>query len=138
MGYLGHQNIKMLIKILKGINLIKVPKVKDPYKPYTITKGKAGEYTSHIYPSKRLLDLVHSDITRPFNRGRRGGKYFITFLDDYNKRLEIEVLESKSNTYAAYLHYIARNERGNIKIRRFRTNYSGEYSDYNFDNLQAN
>ena len=138
MGYLGHQNVKMLTKMSKGINLIKVSKVKDSYKLYTIAKGKAGEYTSYICPGKRLLDLVHSDITGPFDCGRREGKYFITFLNDYNKYLEVEVLESKSDVYAAYLYYTARNERGDIKIRRFRTNYSGEYLDYNFDNLRAN
>ena len=113
-------------------------KVKDPYKLCTIAKGKAGEHIFYIYPGKRLLDLVHSNITGPFDRGRRGGKYFITFLDDYDKRLKVEVLESKSDIYAAYLRYTARNERGDIKIRRFRTDYSGEYLDYNFDNLQAN
>ena len=122
----------------KGINLTKVPKVKNPCELYTITKGKAGEHISYIRPSKRLLDLVHSDITGPFNRGRRRGKYFITFLNNYNKRLEVEVLESKSNTYAAYLRYTTRNKRGDIKIRCFKTDYNSEYSDYNFDNLRAN
>ena len=138
MGHLGHQNVKLLTKISKGINLTKVPKLKDPYEPYTIAKGKAGEHKSHIRPRKYLLDLVHSDITGPFDRGCGGGKYFITFLDDYDKRSEVEVLESKSDAYAAYLRYAAQNERGDIKIRCFRTNYSGEYSNYNFDNLRAN
>ena len=125
----------MLIKILKGINFIKVSKVKDPYKLYIITKGKAGEYIFYIYSSKRLLDLVYSNIIGLFNRSRRGGKYFIIFLDDYNKRLEVEILESKNNIYATYLHYIARNERGDIKICYFRTNYNSKYLDYNFNNL---
>ena len=95
------------MKISKGINLIKVLKVKDPYKLCTIAKGKAGEYISYIYSSKRLLDLVHFNITGPFNRGRRRDKYFITFLNNYNKCLEIKVLESKSDAYAAYLYYAA-------------------------------
>ena len=128
----------MLIKILKGINLIKVFKIKDPYKLYTIAKGKASKYISYIYSSKRLLDLVYSNIIEPFNRSRREGKYFITFLDNYNKRLEIKILESKSNIYTAYLYYTARNERSDIKIRCFRTNYSSKYLNYNFNNLQAN
>ena len=120
----------MLVKILKGIDLTKVPKAKDPYEPCMVVKGKAGKYKSHIRFGKCLLDLVYSNITRPFNYGCRGGKYFITFLDNYDKYLEVEILEVKSNAYAAYLHYTARNERGDIKIRRFRTNYSGEYSNY--------
>ena len=85
-------------------------KVKDLYKLYIITKSKASEYKSYIYFSKYLLDLVYSNIIEPFNYSYRRGKYFIIFLDNYNKRLKIEVLESKNNIYRAYLYYIAWNK----------------------------
>ena len=126
------------MKILKGINFIKVPKVKDPYELYIVTKGKASEYKSYIYFKKYLLDLVHSNIIRPFNYSYKGEKYFITFLNNYNKRLEMEILESKSNIYSTYQRFIARNKRGDIKIRHLKINYSGEYSNYNFNNFRAN
>ena len=95
---------------MKGINFAKVPKPKDPYKLYTITKGRANKYKFYIYFKKHLLDLVYFNINRPFNYNYRGGKYFITFLDNYNKRLEVEVLESKNNIYIIYLYYIAQNK----------------------------
>ena len=79
-----------------------MPKVKDSYKLYIVTKGKAGEYKSYIYPRKCLLNLVHSNIIGPFNYNYRGEKYFITFLNNYNKCLEVEILESKSNIYNIY------------------------------------
>ena len=79
-----------------------MPKVKDLYKPYIVIKGKAGEYKSYIYFRKCLLDLVYSNIIGPFNYNYRGGKYFITFLNNYNKYLEVEILESKSNIYNIY------------------------------------
>ena len=120
----------MFTKISKSIDLIKVPKAKNLYKPYTVIKGKSNEYKSHIYPKKHPLDLVYSDIIGPFDRGRKGGKYFIIFLDDYNKRLEVEILEVKSNIYIAYLYYTAQNEWDDIKIHRFKTNYSNKYSNY--------
>ena len=82
-------------------------KVKNLYKLYIITKGKAGKYKSYIYFSKHPLDLIYSNIIKLFNYSYRGGKYFITFLDNYNKYLKIEVLESKNNIYKAYLYYIA-------------------------------
>ena len=77
-------------------------KVKDPYKLYIVTKGKAGEYKSYIRPRKYLLDLVHSNIIGPFDYDYERGKYFITFLNNYNKCLEVEILESKSDVYSAY------------------------------------
>ena len=88
--------------MLKGINLIKVPKAKDSCELCMVAKGKAGEYKSYICLKKCLLDLVHSNIIGPFNCSYGGGKYFITFLDNYNKRLEVEILESKSDAYGAY------------------------------------
>ena len=118
------------MKILKDIDLTKVPKTKDPYKSYIVIKGKAGKYKSYIHPRKHLLDLVYSNIIGSFNYNYKRGKYFITFLDNYNKRLEIEILKAKSNIYTAYLYYITQNEWGNIKIHRFRINYSGKYSNY--------
>ena len=82
-------------------------KVKDPYKLYIVIKGKTSKYKSYIYSRKYLLDLVYSNIIRPFNYSYNRGKYFITFLDNYNKRFKIKILESKSNTYKTYLYYIA-------------------------------
>ena len=76
--------------------------IKDPYKLYIIIKGKASKYKSYIYPRKYLLNLIHSNIIKPFNYSYRESKYFITFLDNYNKYLEIKILESKSNIYIIY------------------------------------
>ena len=76
---------------MKGINLIKVFKIKDFYKLYTIIKDKASEYKSYIYFNKYFLDLVYFNIISPFNCDRKKGKYFIIFLDDYNKYLEIKI-----------------------------------------------
>ena len=81
-------------------------KIKDLYKLYIIIKGKASKYKSYIYFNKYSLDLVYSNIIKPFNYNYRGGKYFIIFLNNYNKRLEVEVLENKNNIYKAYLYYI--------------------------------
>ena len=84
-----------------------MPKVKDLYKLYIIIKDKASKYKSYIYSNKYSLDLIYSNIIKPFNYSYRGDKYFITFLDNYNKYLEIKILENKNNIYKAYLYYIA-------------------------------
>ena len=84
-----------------------MPKVKNFYKLYTITKSKANKYKFYIYFNKYPLNLIYSNIIEPFNYNYRGGKYFITFLNNYNKRLKVKILESKNNTYKAYLYYIA-------------------------------
>ena len=68
---------------------------------------KVSKYIFYIYFSKYLLYLVYFNIIKPFNYNYKGDKYFITFLDNYNKRLKIEVLKNKNNIYIIYLYYIA-------------------------------
>ena len=80
-------------------------KVKDFYKLYIIIKGKANKYKSYIYFKKYLLNLVYSNIIELFNYSYKGGKYFIIFLNNYNKRSKIKVLENKGNIYIIYLYY---------------------------------
>ena len=82
-----------------------MPKAKDFYKLYIVVKGKTSKYKSYIYFRKRLLNLVYSNIIGFFNYSYRGGKYFITFLDNYNKRFKVKVLKSKGDTYITYLYY---------------------------------
>ena len=50
------------MKILKGINFIKVFKIKNLYKLYIIIKNKVNKYKFYIYSKKYLLNLVYSNI----------------------------------------------------------------------------
>ena len=139
LGHLGHQNIKKLSKLSKGIDLIKEIISKEPYTPYAIKKGKNTPYKSQIRPARRECELIYSDIYGPITpRGYKGGRYFITFLDNQIKRSKVEIIEFKSNTFPAFKRYQTRSEHSNTKIRRFRTNYSREYKDYNFNVYRAN
>ena len=82
--------------------------------------------------------MIYSDICGPITpRGYNRGKYFITFLDDWTKRSEVEIIESKSDAFPAFKRYQARNEHGETRISRLRTDYGGEYEDYAFDVYRA-
>lgn len=138
MGHLGHQNIKKLAKLSKGMDLTKQIVNKEPCAPCAIKKACNAPHKSHIRPGRRELDLIHSDICGPITpRGYNGGKYFIAFTDDWDKRSEVEVIESKSEAFPAFKRYQARNQRGDITVRRLRTDYGGEYEDYDFDVYRA-
>ena len=93
--------------MLKGIDFIKILKIINLYKSCIVIKGKISKYKSYIRSRKYLLDLIYFNITRPFNYSCKGGKYFIIFLNNYNKYLEVKVLKKKSNIYIAFLYYIA-------------------------------
>ena len=91
---------------MKEINLIKILKIKNLYKLYIIIKNKTNKYKSYIYSKKYLLNLVYSNIIGPFNYNYKRKKYFIIFLNNYNKYFKIKVLENKNNIYIIYLYYI--------------------------------
>ena len=82
---------------MKEINLNKIFKVKNFYKLYIIIKDKTNKYKFYIYSRKYLLNLVYFNIIKSFNYSYKKGKYFITFLDNYNKCFKVKVLESKDN-----------------------------------------
>ena len=132
LGHLGHQNVKKLVKLSKGIDLTKTVVNKEPCEPCAVMTARNASHKSHIRPGKRPLDLVHSDLCGPITpRGYAGGKYFITFMDDWTKRSEIEIIESKDEAFPAFKRYQARNQ--DSKVKRLRTDYGGEYEDYAFD-----
>ena len=138
LGHLGHQNVKKLSKLSKGMDLTKEIVGKEPCAPCAIKKGKNAPHKSQIRPARRECELIHSDICGPITpRGHKGGRYFITFLDDWTKRSEVEIIESKSDAFPAFKRYQTRSEHGDTKIRRFRTDYGGEYEDYDFDVYRA-
>lgn len=138
MGHLGHQNIRKLAGLSKGMDLTKKVVGTEPCAPCAIKKAKNAPHKSHIRPGERSNDLIHSDICGPITpRGFGGGKYFITFLDDYDKRSEVEVIERKSDAFAAFKRFQLRNEHGDFTVRRLRSDYGGEYEDYGFDIYRA-
>lgn len=134
LGHLGHQNVKKLARLSKGMDLSKAVVNKEPCEPCAVKKSKRASHKAHIRPGKGPLDLIHSDICGPITpRGRHGGKFFITFMDDWDKRSEAEIIERKSEAWPAFKRFCARNETPYRKVRRLRTDYGGEYEDYGFD-----
>ena len=73
-------------------------------------KNKIIKYKFYIYSKKYLLNLVYSNIIKPFNYSYRRGKYSIIFLNNYNKYFKIKVLKNKNNIYIVYLYYIVQNK----------------------------
>ena len=76
-----------------------------------IKKMQQIKYTSRIRPGKRPMELIYSDIGQ-MKENSDGFKYFITFMDDYTKRFEVECIKHKSDAFPAFLRYLERNEYG--------------------------
>lgn len=55
-----------------------------------------------IKPSQFLLDLIHSDVSSSYLLNCLGAKYYVTFLDNYNKTSEVILLLSKDGVLSTF------------------------------------
>lgn len=101
LGYLSKPNVFWLVKIAKSIDLSK-SSPSDTCGPYTKTEIKVESHKAAIQLGKALLDLVYSNVYRLFPEGYDSAKYFIGFLDDWNKLFNIILLSRKSDILVAF------------------------------------
>ena len=100
-----------------------------------IKKIQQVKHISHIRPDRRSLDLIHSDIDI-IKEIKDGFRYFITFLDDFIKRFEVELLRFKDEAFSIFRRFLIRNKRNKFRCRRLRINWEDEYSDYVFNRFR--
>ena len=115
-----------------GIDLSKEISDKTPCLSCIVKKMSQVKHTSHIRPGRRPMELIHSDIG-VMKKTSRGTEFFVTFLDDYTKRSEVEVINSKDEAFPAFQRFLRRNEKGDCRCNRLRTDWGGEYSSHAFD-----
>ena len=54
-------------------------------------------------PSEGVLDLVHSDVWEPAPIEARGGaRYYVTFIDDFSRKVWIYFLKEKSEVFSKF------------------------------------
>ena len=98
-------------------------------------KGKATAlpYKSSNTKTFKPLELIHTDISGPYRvEGVSGDSwYFVTFIDDFTKYVEVNILEKKSQTPSLFLSFIRRAERHfsgkGYKVANVRSDHGGEY-----------
>lgn len=101
LGYLGKQNILCLTIMSEGIDSSK-PLTTDVCPPSSQAKMHVESHKDNIEPGLHLLDLIHSDVSSLYIQSCSGAKYYVTFLDDYDKTSEVILLSSKNGVLAAF------------------------------------
>ena len=77
-----------------------------------------------------MLDYVHSDVWVPSTTKSKGGvEYFVTFVDDYLRKVWIYFIKHKSEVFTKFKEWKAEVERKTgKKIKYLRTDNGGEYT----------
>ena len=93
-------------------------------------KGKQTrvKFGTTIHNTKGILDYVHSDVWGASRTPLLGGKhYFVTFVDDFSRRLWVYTMKTKYEVLRIFLKWKAMIEtQSGRKIKCLRTDNSGE------------
>ena len=131
---LGHMSERGL-KVLAERNLIPGLKTVDlPFCEHcVISKQHRLKFAKSTARSKHILDLIHSDVWESPEMSIGGAKYFVSFIDDYSRRLWVYPIKKKSDVYPVFKEFKAQVELETGKrIKCLRTDNGGEYTDGDF------
>ena len=95
-------------------------------------RTKMPKQTTHH--TSKPLELVHSDVCGPFRVNSLGGcRYFVTFIDDFSKRIWIYFIKNKSEVLSKFQHFVhlLKTMTGRT-VQALRTDNGGEYTSKDF------
>ena len=84
--------------------------------------------------AKGILDYIHSDVWGPAPTKSHGGaRYFVTFMDDYSRKIWVYFMQEKSEVFKKFKEWKAEveNQTGR-KIKYLRSDIGGEYRNNRF------
>ena len=86
-------------------------------------KQKRVNFGTAIHNTEGILDYIHTDVWGPTKMSSLGGKhYFVTFVDDFSRRVWVYTLKSKEEVFETFLVWkkMVENQTGRkIKVLRF-------------------
>lgn len=123
------------------VNFLLNIKSKTKIQCITCVKGKQAKkpFNNVGERANGLLDLIHSDVCGPMQVNSIGGsKYFVTFIDDYSRKVFIYAMKQKSEVFAKFDMFknLVENQL-NKKIKVLRTDNGTEYLNKNFKMCQS-
>ena len=85
--------------------------------------------------TKSILEVVYSDVCGPIQVESTGGnKYFVTFIDDFSRKLWTYLMKRKSEVFEIFRKFKSLVEKqSGYKIKTLRTDGGGEYVSSEFD-----
>lgn len=97
-------------------------------------KQKRTKFPKAIHNTKSIVDYVNSDIWRPAKVPTlRGARYFITFIDDWSRKVWIYLLKHKNQAFKCFKQWKALMENQTGKhVKVLKTDNGLEYLSEEF------
>lgn len=133
---MAHLNFGDLNKLTDCAEGVKAFKNKDSIICECCQKGKQSRlpFPTEGSRAKQPLELIHSDVCGPLEMKSLGGaRYFLTFTDDYTRKVFVYFLTNKSDVFIKFKEFKALVENQlNLKIKCIRTDNAKEYLSNEF------
>ena len=79
---------------------------------------------------KNALELVYTHVCQVEAKSHAGAQYFVTFIDDYRRKLWASTLKTKDQVLFVFKELQVRAEReSGQKLKAIQTNNGGEYTE---------
>jgi transposase InsO family protein len=134
LGHMSEQGLRVLTdrKLLPSLKYLKLDFCKHCiYGKHNRHRFKTGRHTS-----EGILDYIHSDVWGPSPTISYGGSsYFVTFIDDFSRKVWIYMLKSKVDVFTVFKQFRALLEKSTGRsIKCLRTDNGGEFTSMEFEN----
>ena len=131
---LGHISEKGL-ELLRGRKMIKGNFDKlDFCQECVLGKQTKVSFGVGLHRSERVLDYVHTDVWGPVATASIGGaKYFISFIDDFSRKVWVYVMKAKSESFEMFKAWkvLVENQSGS-RLKVLRSDNGGEFVSKEF------
>jgi transposase InsO family protein len=97
-------------------------------------KNVKASFPSSETLSNEILDVIHFDVWRPMSISSvKGVSYYITFIDDFSKKIWIYSMRTKVEVFSKFKEFKAQVENlTGKKIKVLRADNGGEYTSNEF------
>ena len=132
LGHAGEKSLQTLAMqgLLKGAKTCKL----DFCEQCVLGKQKRVKFGTVIHNTEGILDYIHTGVWGPTKTASLGGKhYFVTFVDDFSRRVWVYTLKSKDEVFETFLVWkkMVENQTGR-KIKVLRSDNGTEYRNDQF------
>jgi len=95
---------------------------------------KRAKFTSSYNKTSKLLELVHTDVVGRLKLSYSGYKFYVTFLDDFSRKVWVYPIKAKSQVYNKFIDFyeLMKNVYG-LSLKTLKSDRGCEYinSDFN-------
>ena len=102
LGHAGEKSLQTLAmqELLKDAKTYKM----DFCEQCVLGKQKRVKFCTAIHNTEGILDYIHTYVWGPTKTASLGGKhYFVTFVDDFSRKVWVDMLKSKDEVFETFL-----------------------------------